>query len=73
MRALVLEEPGCLALKSLQVPQPDKGEVLLKVEAATTCGTDLKAFLRGHPQIPMPGVFGHEYSGTVVATGAGTE
>ncbi len=40
--------------------------------AATTCGTDLKAFVRGHPQIPMPGVFGHEYSGVVEKAGEGS-
>ncbi len=71
MRALVLEEPGCLTYTQVQIPSPGPGEVLIKVEAATTCGTDLKAFLRGHPQIPMPGVLGHEYSGTVAAVGEG--
>jgi L-iditol 2-dehydrogenase len=71
MRALVLEEPGCMSLKQVEIPRPGPGEVLVKVEAATTCGTDLKAFLRGHPQIPMPGVLGHEYSGVVAAVGDG--
>lgn len=71
MEALILEEPGCLNLSRIPIPTPSKGEVLIKVEAATTCGTDLKAFLRGHPQIPMPGMLGHEYSGTVVAAGEG--
>lgn len=71
MEALVLEEPGCLSLKQVPVPTPGPGEILIKVKAATTCGTDLKAFQRGHPQIPMPGVFGHEYSGVVEAVGAG--
>jgi L-iditol 2-dehydrogenase len=69
MRALILEEPGCLRLREVGVPMPGQGEVLIRVRAATTCGTDLKAFVRGHPQIPMPGVFGHEYSGEVAAVG----
>jgi L-iditol 2-dehydrogenase len=69
MQALILEEPGCLALKTVAVPKPGPGEVLVRVKAATTCGTDLKAFLRGHPQIPMPGALGHEYSGVVAAVG----
>jgi L-iditol 2-dehydrogenase len=49
--------------------------LLVKVMAATTCGTDLKAFRRGHAQIPMPGPLGHEYSGLVEAArpGAGFE
>lgn len=71
MRALVLEEPGCLHLEDVPVPTPSDGELLVRVVAATTCGTDLKAYLRGHPQIPMPGVLGHEYSGIVEAAGEG--
>lgn len=73
MSALILEEPGCLRLADVALPTTGAGELLIKIEAATTCGTDLKAFLRGHPQIPMPGVFGHEYSGIVVAAGAGAK
>lgn len=69
MQALILREPGCLSLQDIAVPEPGPGEVLLRVLAATTCGTDLKAYLRGHPQIPMPGVFGHEYAGVVHAVG----
>lgn len=71
MRALILQQPGQLSLSTVPIPQPGPGEVLVKVRAATTCGTDLKAFLRGHPQIPMPGVFGHEYAGDVAAVGPG--
>lgn len=71
MQSLVLMAPGALCLTQTAVPEPGPGEVLLRVEAATTCGTDLKAYRRGHPQIPMPGLFGHEYAGTVVAAGAG--
>ncbi len=69
MRALILEHPGCLSLASVPRPKPERGELLIKVMAATTCGTDLKAFLRGHPQIPMPGPLGHEYSGIVEEAG----
>lgn len=71
MQALILEAPGKLSLQQIPIPQPGPGEVLVHVRAATTCGTDLKAFLRGHPQIPMPGVLGHEYSGVVHAVGPG--
>lgn len=71
MQALVLEQPGRISLQRVEVPRPGQGEVLIRVAAATTCGTDLKAYLRGHPQIPMPGMFGHEYSGVVVEVGDG--
>ena len=71
MRSLFLEAPGRLALRETAVPEPAEGELLIRVKAATTCGTDLKAFRRGHPKIPMPGPFGHEYAGTVEAAGEG--
>jgi L-iditol 2-dehydrogenase len=46
-------------------------EVLVRIAAATTCGTDLKVFLQGgHARmITPPAVFGHEFSGTIVAVG----
>lgn len=55
------------------MPEPGPGEVLVRVLAAATCGTDLKAFRRGHPVLlgPPPAPFGHEYAGEVVAVGAG--
>lgn len=70
MRSLILEAPGQLTLRQVPIPAAGPGEVVIRVRAATTCGTDLKAFLRGHPQIPMPGPLGHEYSGDVVSAGA---
>ena len=73
MKALILHEPGRISLEEVPVPGLSDGDLLVKVVAATTCGTDLKAFKRGHSQIPMPGGFGHEYSGTVFAAGEGAK
>lgn len=42
---------------------------MVRVERALAGGTDRKAFVRGHPQIPMPGPFGHRYAGSVAALG----
>lgn len=69
MKSLILQEPGRITLEEIPLPNFTNGDLLVKVASATTCGTDLKAFKRGHAQIPMPGGFGHEYSGVVVATG----
>jgi len=73
MRAVVFYGPGDLRDEEWPIPTPGRGEVLLKVEAALTCGTDVKTLRRGHPvMIPVvPTVFGHEFAGTVVAVGAG--
>ncbi|MDI6802054.1 MAG: alcohol dehydrogenase catalytic domain-containing protein [Thermodesulfovibrionales bacterium] len=62
-----------MELKEMPVPEPSRGEVLVKIKAALTCGTDLKAYLRGHPMIPMPGVFGHEFSGIIAKAGKGVK
>jgi L-iditol 2-dehydrogenase len=66
-----LVEPGWIELREIPIPRPAEGQVLLRVERALAGGTDRKAFARGHPQIPMPGPFGHRYAGTVAALGAG--
>ena len=71
MLANILVKPGVIELRETEIPRPSGGELLVKVKAALTCGTDLKAFRRGHPVIPMPGVFGHEFSGVVAGTGKG--
>lgn len=65
--------PGQVRLINREVPRPGFGQLLVRVRCATTCGTDLKAYLRGHPQIPMPGPFGHEYAGDVAEVGDGVE
>jgi L-iditol 2-dehydrogenase len=67
----ILKSPGTIEIRDVAVPEPSEGELLVKVEAALTCGTDLKAYLRGHSLIPMPGPFGHEFSGLVAARGKG--
>ena len=71
MLAAILKSPGTIEILDIPVPEPAEGELLVKVESALTCGTDLKAYLRGHSLIPMPGPFGHEFSGVVAARGKG--
>src|SRR5438067_806427 len=66
-----LVEPGRIELREVPVPVPGPGQVLLQIDCALAGGTDRKAFARGHPQIPMPGPFGHRYSGAVAALGPG--
>ena len=58
MLSAILKSPGTIEIQDVPVPEPAEGELLVKVKAALTCGTDLKAYLRGHSLIPMPGPFG---------------
>jgi L-iditol 2-dehydrogenase len=70
-RQAVLVEPGRLELRDFTPPRPGPGELLIRVHCALSCGTDLKAFRRGHPLWKMPTPFGHEFSGVVVEAGEG--
>src|SRR5512139_2388566 len=71
MLAAILTRPGEIELQETAIPEPREGELLIEVKSSLTCGTDLKAFVRGHSLIPMPGPFGHEFSGIVVDKGKG--
>lgn len=67
MRAAVLFGPEDLRVE--EVPEPE-GEVVVEVQAATTCGTDLKMWRHGHPVLPpYPCAFGHETAGIRMDTG----
>ncbi len=73
MRAMVFHGPGDLRFEDVPAPVPDAGGVVMKIDAALTCGTDVKTLRRGHPvMIPhVPTVFGHEFAGRVSAVGRG--
>jgi len=73
MLAAMFYAPMDVRLEERPIPQVGPGEVLLKVAAATTCGTDVKAYRRGHPLLfrNPPAGFGHEVAGIVAATGTG--
>ena len=73
MLANIIVKPGKIELREIKTPSPSHGEILVKIKVALTCGTDLKAFKRGHPIIPMPGVWGHEFSGIVADVGKGVK
>jgi L-iditol 2-dehydrogenase len=67
VKAAVLHGPEDLRVQD--VPEPD-GEVIVTVQAATTCGTDVKMWRHGHPALPpYPCRFGHETAGVRVDTG----
>ncbi len=72
MLAAVLHAPENLTLEQVPVPVPGPGELLLKVEANTLCGTDGR-LLSGEKTLGVkPGVTpGHEFAGRIVAVGDG--
>src|SRR3954470_10023981 len=67
MRAAVLHGPDDLRVEEVDEPA---GEVLVRVEAATACGTDVKMLRHGHRVLgPYPSRFGHETAGVRLDTG----
>lgn len=76
MRALVKEAPGPgAAVREVPIPEPGPGELLIRVAAASVCGTDVH-IERWHPWAeenfgPLPLIFGHEMAGVVVGLGSG--
>jgi len=75
MKAAVLYGVKDLKIEDINVPKVEAGEVLVKVKAATTCGTDLKVFQRGYVEkvIKLPTIFGHEWAGEVAEVGPSLE
>ncbi|HLX70210.1 MAG TPA: zinc-binding dehydrogenase [Verrucomicrobiae bacterium] len=67
MRAAVLYGKEDVRVEDVQPAALKAGEVRIQIQAALTCGTDLKVFRRGYhaKMIVPPAVFGHELSGVV--------
>ena len=73
MRAAVLRGQEDLRIEDVPIPTAAPGELVLRVGAALTCGTDLKVYRRGYhaKMLTLDRLFGHEVAGTVVQVGAG--
>lgn len=70
MKAVVLHQADEMRVEPRAVPRPAAGEVLVKVNCASICGTDVKVLhrtLQGQPAGEF--IMGHEYAGTVAALG----
>lgn len=75
MKAIQYYGPQNIKLEEVMVKPPEEGEVVVKVMAALTCGTDVKTFRRGHPVLikNIPSGFGHEFSGVIEKLGRNVE
>ncbi|MGA2719215.1 MAG: alcohol dehydrogenase catalytic domain-containing protein [Candidatus Acidiferrales bacterium] len=72
MRAAVLYGREDMKIEQVDIPSLAEDEVLVRVEVALTCGTDLKVWKQGsHPRmIHPPALFGHELAGVVETKGS---
>jgi len=75
MRAAYLPGNSSVEMRTVEVPAPGHGEVLLRIEASTICGSDIRCIYREHlgkgPEGYQGVIAGHEPSGQVAEAGPG--
>ena len=75
MKAVLYYGPQNIKYEETLIKPLEEGEILVKVESALTCGTDVKTYRRGHPVLikSVPSGFGHEFSGIVEKVSSSVE
>jgi 2-desacetyl-2-hydroxyethyl bacteriochlorophyllide A dehydrogenase len=78
MRALIIDGTKSASVRHVRVPEPGPGQVVVDVHRVGICGTDVELFTRelayfdqGKSSFPL--CPGHEWCGTVSATGPGVD
>ena len=61
---------GCVSLQQIDVPLLQAGQVLVRVEGCTLCGSDIHS-IEGRRSVPVPTVLGHEIVGHIAEWGEG--
>ncbi|NHI91088.1 MAG: alcohol dehydrogenase [Candidatus Lokiarchaeota archaeon] len=73
MKAAMFHGPKNVKLEDINIPNISDDEILVKIKAATTCGTDRKLYLRDTKKYPSyfnpPTIFGHEIAGEICEIG----
>ena len=70
MKAALYRGPKDLEVIEVDKPTPKDNELLIKVHACATCGTDAKIYNHGHQRLTPPQIIGHEIAGEVVEIGS---
>lgn len=71
VKAVCIEKPNEITCKWVNYPQKKTDEVLIKMEAAGICGSDVGAFRGTNPLVTYPRIIGHEIAGTIIEEGEG--
>lgn len=73
MQALIYEEvfgKPSLTIQEREVPKAHPRSAVIRVDAASICGTDLRTYRYGSPKIHYPRIIGHESVGTITELGS---
>lgn len=69
MLAAVLESPGDLVLREMNLPEIDDYSALMRVESVAICGSDSRILHHGNPRVTPPAIMGHEAAGVIEKVG----
>src|ERR1700712_1496462 len=69
MQAAILEALHKIVLKEVPIPEIDDHSALMRVEAVSICGSDVRILHHGNPRVKPPTIIGHETAGVVVKAG----
>jgi len=73
MKSVVIAKPGEMIVEDRPLPEPAAGEVRVKVNYASICGSDVHIWHGHNPFARYPRVIGHEFFGVIDATGEGVD
>ncbi|MBR1486027.1 MAG: alcohol dehydrogenase catalytic domain-containing protein [Synergistaceae bacterium] len=73
MKAVYVVEPHKVEVREVPVPEPGKGEVLIKMKSAGVCGSDHHIYHGLNPNSTYPRIPGHENAGIVAKLGEGVD
>ncbi len=69
MKAFIMDREQKLKLCEMPNPSEKENNIIVKVRAASICGTDMRTFLKGNAKIDVPRILGHEFAGDIVHIG----
>ncbi len=69
MLAAVLEAQDKLVVQDVPIPEIDDDSALMRVQATSICGSDIRIYRHGNPRVVPPAILGHEASGVIVKVG----
>jgi threonine dehydrogenase-like Zn-dependent dehydrogenase len=71
MKAIQIIQPGEIRVVDIKKPEIQQGEVLVKLNYAGFCGSDLNTYLGKNPMVRLPVVPGHEISAEIAERSSG--
>jgi L-iditol 2-dehydrogenase len=71
MKQAVMTSPGNIVFREVATPEPQPGQILVRMKRIGVCGSDIHVYHGKHALTPYPVVQGHEVSGVVEKVGGG--